>query len=373
MARFSLVFLRAAGCCGPLVILGMLGCSSDESSAEPLSIAWVSKGKCNSFFDASAFGARLAGVELGNESEGVAQVELLEPDDCTENPAVPEGTPEECLAFGPQMAAVQEALDREFSALAISVSNAGCVSPYIDRAVDQGMTVITFDSDAPESKRHSYYGMDNRAAGRFVVARLARMLEEGGKVAIQTAMVQDEDGVYQLSRSTSYVERMAGVEEGLAEHPSLTLVDTVPCQGNDPLDPMCAAEVEALLEDHPDLAGLILSRGKVLRELDLDQHAPRFAAAVQSEALRVVGFDVPGDALDNIASGYAQLVVAQKQFAWGYDVVHLAYDSLMGELELPDFYDSGWYLVCPDNVEQYAEMLSQNDFRGELPECRVGE
>ena len=360
--------------CYPLVfVLAGLGCkSSAEPDTEQVSIAWTSKGQCNSFFDLSAFGARLAGVELQEEVGDSARVELLEPDDCSDDPVMPEGLSEDCLQGGPQIAMVQEAMDREFSVLAISVYKPECVSPFLDEAVDSGMKVLTFDSDAPSSKRHSYYGMDNRAAARFAVRQLADMLDGSGKVAIQTSMMKDENGVYQLSESTSYTERMAGIEEELAEHPELTLVATLPCQGNDPLDSMCSTEIEALLQEHPDIVGLILSRGKVLREVDLDVDAPTYKAGIESGSLRVVAFDAPGDALENIDAGYADLVIAQKQFAWGYDLVHLAYDYVSGEIELPEIYDSGWYVLCQDNVDEYGTMWDAHDFRGTLPDCGFG-
>lgn len=365
--------LGGAARCLPFVVLATFACSSsDDSDNEQVRLAWVSKGKCNSFFDISAYGARSAGMELEEESSGAVVVELLEPDDCSEQPVVPEGLSEACQSAGPQIARVQEALERNFSALAISVSSPDCLTPLLDEAVDRGMKVITFDSDAPDSKRHAYYGMDNRLASRFLVDRLSDMLGGEGKVAIQTSMKKDDNGVYQLSQSTSYTERMAGIADELAEHDGLTLVATLPCEGNDPLDPMCAGEVEALLEQHPDLEGLILSRGKVLREVGLEQHAPAYAAKIQSGGLRVVAFDAPEDALDNISAGYADLVIAQKQFAWGYEVVHLTHDYLTGEVELPSFYDSGWHLVCGENVEAYSVMWEERDFRGALAQCPGG-
>jgi ribose transport system substrate-binding protein len=362
--------------CAHLALIStFLGACGDagEPPKPAVEIAWISKGRCNSFFDISRFGTRLAGQELEANEEVDLHVDLLEPDDCPGNATVLAEVPEECAAAAPQMTAVQDAIDRRVQAIAISVSNPGCLTPLLDQAVDQGIKVLTFDADAPNSRRHVYYGMDNRAAGRLVARTLADFLGETGKVAIQTAMSQDADGNYHLSTSTSYVERMAGIEEGLAEYPSLELVATVPCIGNDVLDPSCAKEIESLLDDETDLAGLVLSRGKVLREVNLAANAPSFTASLERGQLRSVGFDAPDDAISNIKAGYAGLVIAQKQFGWGYDVTRLAYDMVVNGAEPAAYYDSGWYAVCPNNVLHYESMWNNQDFRGELEACSWGE
>jgi ribose transport system substrate-binding protein len=346
-----------------------LSACGTETAKPAVEIAWISKGRCNSFFDISRFGTRLASQELAADGEVDLRVEMLEPEDCPGSSVALAEVPEACAAAAPQMAKVQEAIDAHVDAIAISVSIPDCVAPLLDQAVEQGIKVLTFDADAPNSRRHVYYGMDNRAAGQLVARTLAGFLGDGGKVAIQTSMSRDADGAYHLSTSTSYVERMAGIEEELALHPNLELVATIPCIGNDLLEPTCATELEVLLATEPDLGGLVLSRGKVLREVDLAENAPELTDAVESGRLRSVGFDAPDDALANIQAGYADLVIAQKQFGWGYDVTRLAYDMVVNGAEPPSFYDSGWYAVCPNNIAQYQGMWDSHDFRDELEPC----
>ncbi|HEY3499934.1 MAG TPA: substrate-binding domain-containing protein [Polyangiaceae bacterium] len=351
--------------------VALVGCSDEPVEPKPsVELAWISKGRCNSFFDIGRFGVRLAGQDLAAGGEADVHVELLEPDDC-EGAAAPPPAPEGCETAAAQMATVEEAIAKPVDALAISVSNPTCLTPLLDRAVDQGIKVLTFDSDAPDSRRQVFYGMDNRAAGRLIARSLAGLLGGSGKVAIQTSMSKDAAGAYHLSTSTSYVERMAGIEEGLAEHPELTLSAVVPCIGNDVLDPACATELEALLEDDPEISGLLLARGKVLREADLAEHAPELTEGIEAGRLHAVAMDAPDDALANIRAGYAEFVIAQKQFGWGYDVMTLAYDMLMHGAEPPAFYDSGFYVVCPNNVDAYERMWEGHDFRDELEPCET--
>jgi ribose transport system substrate-binding protein len=341
--------------------------ASPEEPKPAVSVAWISKGRCNSFFDMSRFGVRLAARDLAARDEASVSVEMFEPDDCEMPAAEPSSEP--CAKAAAQMAEVQAVIDKHVDAIAITVVDPACLTPLLDQAVAQGIKVLTFDSDAPDSQRQVYYGMDNRAAGHLIVQALADLLGESGKVAIQTAMSKDAEGTYQLSTSSSYVERMAGVQEELANHPELTLAATLPCAGNDPVDPACATEVETLVGSEPDLAGLLLVRGKLLREVDLPANAPNLTSVVESGRLRAVAIDAPDDALENLRSGYADVAIAQKQFGWGYDVATLAYEMVLHGATPPAFFDSGWYVVCPNNIDQYQGMWDSHDFRAQLAPC----
>ena len=50
--------------------------------------------------------------------------------------------------------------------IAISALNGDFLTETINRAIDAGIPVITWDSDAPKSKRIAFYGVDDLASGR---------------------------------------------------------------------------------------------------------------------------------------------------------------------------------------------------------------
>ena len=56
---------------------------------------------------------------------------------------------------------IQQAVNDGADAILISCSDAGKVTGAINDAVDRGVPVMTFDSDAPQSKRFAYYGVDD--------------------------------------------------------------------------------------------------------------------------------------------------------------------------------------------------------------------
>src|SRR5205085_8883972 len=79
---------------------------------------------------------------------------------------------------------IQQAVNDGADAILISCSDAGKVNGAINDAVDRGVAVMTFDSDAPQSKRFAYYGVDDNKTGRQTMAELATLMTGKGKVAI---------------------------------------------------------------------------------------------------------------------------------------------------------------------------------------------
>ncbi len=79
---------------------------------------------------------------------------------------------------------IAEAVNDGDNAILISASDASKVTGAIDDAVARGVPVMMFDSDAPDSKRFSFYGGDDEAMGRQVMSELAAQMHGKGKVAI---------------------------------------------------------------------------------------------------------------------------------------------------------------------------------------------
>ena len=75
--------------------------------------------------------------------------------------------------------------------IAISCLNGDLLTDAIDRAVAAGIPVVTWDSDAPRSKRLAFYGVNDVEGGRALGDGLATLLSGKGKVAIITSLGAD--------------------------------------------------------------------------------------------------------------------------------------------------------------------------------------
>src|SRR5687767_4987871 len=98
--------------------------------------------------------------------------------------------------------------------IAISTLNGDFLTETINRAVDAGIPVVTWDSDAPKSKRQAFYGVDDFESGRIMGQEAIKLLGGKGSVAIITSV-----GATNLQR------RLDGVRDALAAAPGITIVE----------------------------------------------------------------------------------------------------------------------------------------------------
>ena len=97
----------------------------------------------------------------------------------------------ECLFTGPtqvdeaeQVRVIRDLITRGVSGIGISPNNPESVASVIVAAQNKGIPVITFDSDAPKSKRTSFVGTDNVEAGTLGGRAFKAALPGGGTYAI---------------------------------------------------------------------------------------------------------------------------------------------------------------------------------------------
>lgn len=72
------------------------------------------------------------------------------------------------------------AIARKPAGILIAPGNPETLKPYIDRAMDEGIPVICFDTDSPDSKRIAYFGTSNYEAGVMGARILGNALTGGG-------------------------------------------------------------------------------------------------------------------------------------------------------------------------------------------------
>lgn len=328
---------------------GLLCACGDSEEKEPgkITIGWMSKAAGNTFFDLCRTAAELAGDDLTAASGREVEVLIMDPE-----------VVEADQAAAAQVAKIDEAIDTPVDALAISVVSPADVGPAIDRAVDAGIPVFTFDSDAPDSKRTTYYNMSNLEGAKLLAQLLGDLMDGAGKIAIMHTG--------QTSTSTTYIERMDGFMDEIEKNPDLEVVTTKYCAKE--VEP-CTDLLEEAMAEFPDIKGWYLSRGRVLREAEILTLAPTWSQAVKAGDVKVVGFDAPEDALHSVQKGLVQALISQDLFGFGYDVVTMAYDAVTAGREFDDFTDSSFDVVCSNNIDELVEMWEKKDFRSDLTEC----
>jgi ribose transport system substrate-binding protein len=218
--------------------------------------------------------------------------------------------------------------------IAISSLNGEFLADTINRAIDAGIPVVTWDSDAPTSRRLAFYGVDDLASGRIMGEQAITLLDGKGKVAIISSL-----------GATNLQNRLAGVKEALAKAPGIEIVEVYDIQ-EDVI--RCAEIIATGSRRYPDLAAWISVGGWPV-------FTRNALAGVDSSKTKVISFDTIDPALDLLREGKVQVLLGQKYFGWGSESVKLLHDIKNGKKPASQIIDSGVDVVTKDNVEQYAE------------------
>jgi ribose transport system substrate-binding protein len=136
-------------------------------------------------------------------------------------------------------------------------------------------------------------------------------------------------------------------------------------------NPFCAKTAEEALVDDPEITGFFFSYSKLLGEPDLEKNAPQLTARAKEKTIHSVAFDTLPEYMDRMRAGYVDVLLGQKLFGWGYDTVMLAYDLATTNRQVSPFTDAGWYVVCPNNLEEFERNTQAMDYRTPLSKCSL--
>lgn len=216
--------------------------------------------------------------------------------------------------------------------IAISALNGDFLTETINRAVDAGIPVVTWDSDAPNSKRHAFYGVDDYASGQIMAEQAIRLLDGRGTVAVLTSL-----GATNLQR------RLDGVREGLKAAPGISIVEVYDIKE----DPVRVPEfISTASRRYPDLSCWLSVGGWPV-------FTRNATAGVDPSKTKFISFDTIDPALDLLREGRVQVLLGQKYFGWGSEPVKILYDIIQGRMPPSPVIDSGVDVVTIDNVDEY--------------------
>jgi ribose transport system substrate-binding protein len=220
--------------------------------------------------------------------------------------------------------------------ICLSCNDPAALMPAINRAVDAGAAVVTWDSDAPRSKRLTNVGIDQEAAG-YKAGELMLGRLKAGKVAILTGT----PGALNLEK------RRGGFLRAIAKNPELHVVATDPC--ND--DVQRAVEiVEQRINATPDLAGYFFV-GMWPFFTDL-KTLPQLKSFVAQRGV-CISLDALQGALDAVEQGYASALVGYSWYGFGQTAVDVLVNYIRQGVKPPDPLNAELFIVDPANVASY--------------------
>ena len=143
-----------------------------------------------------------------------------------------------------QIPAIQAAISKGANALIVSATDPTALCPTLNSAMKRGITVVTYDSDAPGCRDLNINQASTAQIGSSEVDLLAKQINQTGDIAIVSA----------ASSATNQNAWIGYMKQQLKKYPKMKLVSTV--YGND--DPTTATQVtQGLLQQYPNLKGII--------------------------------------------------------------------------------------------------------------------
>jgi rhamnose transport system substrate-binding protein len=143
-----------------------------------------------------------------------------------------------------QIPAIQAAITKGANALIVSATDPSALCPTLKSAMAKGITVVTYDSDAPACRDLFINQASTAQIGTSEVDLLAKQINSTGDIAIVSA----------AASATNQNAWIGYMKQELAKYPNMHLVSTV--YGND--DPTTATQVtQGLLQKYPNLKGII--------------------------------------------------------------------------------------------------------------------
>ena len=256
-------------------------------------IGFIGKSLSNDVFQAAEAGARDAARDLGPKYGVDVELEVRTPND------------EDATK---QAEAVEALSRRGAEGIAMSCSEANTITPSIDQAVEKGVAVMCFDSDAPNSKRFAYYGTDDKVCGQRVMDELAKAMNGSGSIAILAGN----------QSAPNLQTRVAGVKDALTKYPNIKFIDTFYHVET----PEKGAEAVATAQNaNPNITGWAMIGGWPLFTADALKWDPG--------TVKVVAVDALPAQLNYLKDGHVQMLLAQDCYGWGAKSVEVLLNKIV--------------------------------------------
>jgi ribose transport system substrate-binding protein len=232
-----------------------------------------------------------------------------------------------------------------YDAIAVSVVAPKDQVSVLNRAAEK-TKLITFDSDAPDSKRLLYIGTVNFDAGKTLGERIVQLLPKGGKIAVFV-------GTFSADNAD---QRLRGIQAAIVGH-GIEIVE----KREDQTDRAKArSNVEDILNARSDLAMVVGL---------WSYNGPAIAAALEgtgkkSKVLAAV-FDEEDGTLKGIKAGTIAATAVQKPFEMGYRSsrwMHrliTEFDKAKAEFPADRIENTGVEVIDQANLEDFERRLAE--------------
>lgn len=182
----------------------------------------------------------------------------------------------------------------------------------IDKAIDQGIQVITVDADEPDSKRLSYIGTDNLSAGKTMGELVVK--SAGGKGSIGVIIANE--------KAYSQQQRLNGFRSVIGRYPEMSIVE------------VRASNISRLQAEQQaaEIIGKYPQVGYMVGFSSLDGPGILKAAErVRPHGLKIFAFDDQAETMEAVTQRRIESTIVQQPYEMGYRAVSMLVDAFQGK------------------------------------------
>jgi len=232
-----------------------------------------------------------------------------------------------------QVAEIESLIQKGVDGLAVSSVSTDALAPIIQRALAQGIPVVTYNTDNPTSHRLAFAGQDLVESGRIAGKLLADTLSGKGNVIITTL-----DAAAQWS-----LDREKGAREALGKYPGIKILTTVNT-GTEPQQ--IYSSIENAMQANKDVNGIL--------SLECCS-TPAAGDYVDRNKLtgkvKIVGFDMLPETIKLVQGNVVSATIDQAPEKQSYEAVRLLLNVLKGK-PVKDV-DTGAAVYTQKNIGDY--------------------
>ncbi len=306
------------------------GGDAPAKSGKKLKIAFVSNGVA-SFWTIAAAGVKAAGEKLGVDAQTLMPVE----------------------GISDQKRMIEDLVTKGVDGIAVSPIDPANQSEVLNQAAKRAK-LITHDSDAPNSDRLVYIGMDNYKAGRMCGDLVREAMPNGGSVMIFIGRMEQDNA---KRRRQGTIDAILGRPENptnfdpadkVIEGNGFKILGTL----TDQFDRAKGkANAEDTLAKYPDIGGMV---GLFAYNPPLMLEALQQAGKLNK--VKVIAFDEDDATLAGIQKGTVHGTVVQNPYMYGYKSVEVLNEILKGSTTVippGKFIDIPARQIRKNNVDEF--------------------
>ncbi|HUX11771.1 MAG TPA: substrate-binding domain-containing protein [Spirochaetia bacterium] len=212
-----------------------------------------------------------------------------------------------------QIEILGQVIKKKPDAILLAASDYKRLVPLAEKAVKEGITIVTLDSALDSDAPVSFVATDNVAAGRKAGAEIAGLVPHGRPIAI----------ISHIRGVATAIDREKGVRDALSDAGRSAPVGTFYSENDFDI---AYRETKKLLAEYPNLGGIValnensaIGTGRALRD------------AGAAGRVKLVGFDNSQEEIEFLEDGVVQALIVQKPFNMGYLGIRTVVQALRGE------------------------------------------